>query len=45
MIAAAHAVASQTDLSLPQAVALVTANPARAAPDDRGRIAPACAPI
>ena len=41
MIAAAHAVASQTDLSLPQAVALVTANPARACGlDDRGRIAP-----
>lgn len=41
MIAAAHAVAAQTDLSLPQAVALVTANPARACGlDDRGRIAP-----
>jgi alpha-D-ribose 1-methylphosphonate 5-triphosphate diphosphatase len=39
LIAAAFAAAQQASLSLPQAVALVSANPARAASlDDRGRI-------
>ncbi|WP_258130429.1 alpha-D-ribose 1-methylphosphonate 5-triphosphate diphosphatase [Achromobacter anxifer] len=41
LIAAAFTVAAQTDLSLPQAVALVTLNPAQACGlSDRGRIAP-----
>lgn len=40
LIAAAYAVAAQTDLSWPQAIALVTANPADACGlSDRGRIA------
>src|SRR5690606_31125365 len=40
LIAAAFAVAAQTDLSWPQAIALVTANPADACGlSDRGRIA------
>lgn len=41
LIAAAFAVAAQSDLTLSQAVALVTANPADACKlDDRGRLAP-----
>jgi len=41
LIAAAFVVAAQTDLTLPQAVALVTANPAAACRlGDRGRLAP-----
>ncbi|MGY6273403.1 alpha-D-ribose 1-methylphosphonate 5-triphosphate diphosphatase [Achromobacter denitrificans] len=41
LIAAAFAVAAQTDLTLPQAAALVTLNPAQACGlADRGRIAP-----
>ncbi|MGS1109454.1 alpha-D-ribose 1-methylphosphonate 5-triphosphate diphosphatase [Achromobacter anxifer] len=41
LIAAAYTVAAQTDLTLPQAVALVTLNPAQACGlSDRGRIAP-----
>lgn len=41
LIAAAFAVATQTDLTLPQAAALVTLNPAQACGlSDRGRIAP-----
>jgi len=41
LIAAAFTVAAQTDLTLPQAIALVTLNPAQACGlSDRGRIAP-----